>query len=561
MKMNNDLLQIVRKIKIPKRILTVGLMLSIAFAVSAVITPLIIKNFIDDVTYNNEVNSQLLYALIGLFLIQGLLNGLSTYILSLLCETMIYRLRLQLWSKILTLPLRFFNDNRPGELVSRLIGDIEEINMFLTEQVPKLLTNVVLIIGSLIALSLISFHMVLFIVIALALFLCVIVPFSKKMQTISYDFRLNVARLSAYFLRIIENIEVVKVYKTEEKEVDNGKKTLHSIFNLGMKEAKVYAFLEPLVMILSIILLTAVMGYGSYLISQETLTFGGFLAAFLILFQLFSPLRAFSSIWVSYRTAAGASVFIHSIFSFKSEVTEELAQGPKQDAVEIRNLTFSYKETPVLKKVNIELKHGEVVAVVGPSGSGKSTLLKLLLGLYSPDSGSILYNGERVSHSAFYKSKIGYIPQDSLLFDASVETNVFYGNETKSSDAFLTLLHQNFMNFDYESLKDEFAPNLSGGQKQRVNILRALSKEREIIYLDEPTSNLDSESEAILQKYLHRNVENKIVVIIAHRLSTIINADRIIFLDNGQVTGEGTHHTLYNTHQKYRSYVDFQVLQ
>lgn len=148
--------------------------------------------------------------------------------------------------------------------------------MFLTEQVPKLLTNVVLIIGSLIALSLISYHMVLFIVIALALFLCVIVPFSKKMQTISYDFRLNVARLSAYFLRIIENIEVVKVYKTEKKEVDNGKKTLHSIFKLGMKEAKVYAFLEPLVMILSIILLTAVMGYGSLLISQGTLTFGGF---------------------------------------------------------------------------------------------------------------------------------------------------------------------------------------------------------------------------------------------------------------------------------------------
>ncbi len=106
--MNNDLMQIVRKIKIPKRILTVGLVLSIAFAVSAVITPLIIKNFIDDVTYSNEVNSQLLYALIGLFLIQGLLNGLSTYILSLLCETMIYRLRLQVWSKILTLPLRFF---------------------------------------------------------------------------------------------------------------------------------------------------------------------------------------------------------------------------------------------------------------------------------------------------------------------------------------------------------------------------------------------------------------------------------------------------------------------
>lgn len=535
---------------------------SVVFAILAIATPLVIKSIVDSFTSYENFNYNLIVLLIIFFLMQGLFNGFSIYILSLLCETMIYRLRLQLWNKLLTMPLTFFDSSKPGELVSRLIGDIEEINIFLTEEVPKLITNIVLILGSLIALSIISFQMVVFIIIALVIFIGFIGPFSKKMQSISFEFREKVAQISSYFLRTLENIEVVKVYRTESKEVENGEKALSSIFKVGMKEAKVYAFLEPIVMILSIMLLSSILGYGSILISRGELTFGGFLAAFLILFQLFGPIRDFSGTWISYRVATGASIYVASIFSFKDKKIQKIASPyDDRDGIHVINAGFAYDDNPVLENINLDFNFGEVIAIVGPSGGGKSTLLKLLLGLYLPDYGSINYKGENVAASELYKNDISYIPQNDMLFDFNVKYNVFYGDNKNTSFIFSELLNNNFLNFNYSSLKDKFTSTLSGGQKQRVSILRALSKERNIIFLDEPTSNLDSESEAILQKHLHESHKDKIIVIVAHRLSTIINADRIIFLDNGRITGENSHEELYNNHEKYRRYVDFQVLQ
>lgn len=536
--------------------------LSVVFALLAIATPLVIKNIVDSFTYHEKFNYNLILVLVIFFLMQGLFNGLSTYILSLLCETMVYELRLQLWNKLLTMPLTFFNSSKPGELVSRLIGDIEEINVFLTEEIPKLITNIVLILGSLIALSLISFHMVVFIIIALVIFLGFIGPFSKKMQSISFQIRKEVAQISSYFLNTLENIEIVKVYRTECKENENGKKALTSIFKVGMKEARVYAFLEPIVMLLSIMLLSTIIGYGSLLISKGELTFGGFLAAFLILFQLFGRIRDFSGTWISYRYATGASIYLASIFSYEDKRIERISvTSDDRSGINIINAGFAYDNNPVLENINLNFNYGEVVAIVGPSGSGKSTLLKLLLGLYQPDYGSIVYKGENVSESEIYKKDISYIPQDDMLFDLNVKYNVFYGNKSGASIDFLELINNNFLNFNYSSLQDKYVSTLSGGQKQRVSILRALSKERNIIFLDEPTSNLDSESEAILQRHLHEKHEDKIIVIVAHRLSTIINADRIIFLDNGKITGENSHEELYKNHEKYRRYVDFQIFQ
>ena len=283
--------------------------------------------------------------------------------------------------------------------------------------------------------------------------------------------------------------------------------------------------------------------------------------------QLSMPLTNLSTLFNDYQKAVGGSQRIYEIMKEKKENYNLCTSTkPFEDGDLIfKNVSFKYKNLWILKNLNLYIEKGTTVALVGPSGSGKTTILNLISRIYSINQGNITINNKSIYDIDLtsLRKNIGYAMQDNNLISGSIEHNLMYGTNKKINYSELIEYTQmtNCHNFiqqlqkDYKTVVEENGKNLSGGERQRINITRNFIKNPNILLLDEITSNLDSNSELKIQRALNHLMKNKTILISAHRLSTIKSADKIIFLDNGVITGEGTHETLLNTHDKYRNFV------
>ncbi|EPC7211892.1 ABC transporter ATP-binding protein [Staphylococcus pseudintermedius] len=571
MKARNPLVFLLKKISWPVGLIIVAVTIASIGSLTGLLVPLFTGQVVDKFNFES-ISPVFIIALVAVFLVNAVLSGFGYYLLNKIGEKIIYAIRSVLWEHIIHLKMPFFDKNESGQLMSRLTDDTKVINDFISQKLPGFFPAVITLIGSLIMLFVLDWQMTLLTFITIPIFILVIVPLGKIMQKISTNTQTEIANFSGLLGRVLTEMRLVKVANTEKLELDKAHSNLKTIYNLGLKQAKIAAVVQPISGIIMLITIGIILGFGGMRIASGAISAGTLVAMIFYVLNLSIPLINLSTLVTDYKKAVGASQRIYEILH---EPLENIAAPNLQDEIPTGDLKFDhvyfgYDDTPVLKDVSFNVLRGEVTAFVGPSGSGKSTLFSLIERMYEIDQGGIYYDGTSIDALSLtdWRRKIGYVMQSNAMMNGTIRDNILYGVDREVPEeelihyAKLANCHEFIMEFEqgYDTIVGERGLKLSGGQRQRIDIARSFVKNPDILLLDEATANLDSESERKIQEALDILMENRTTIVIAHRLSTIKKAGQIIFLDHGEVTGRGRHEELMQTHAMYQQFVETQNL-
>ena len=573
MKQQNPLFFLFKRLSWPYGLIIAAVIITSLGSLSGLLVPLFTGRIVDKFSVSS-INWGMIGIFGAIFLVNALLSGVGLYLLSKIGEKIIYAIRSILWEHIIQLKMPFFDKNESGQLMSRLTDDTKVINEFISQKLPNLLPSVLTLIGSLIMLFIMDWKLTLLTFITIPIFVFIMIPLGRVMQKISTNTQSEIANFSGLLGRVLTEMRLVKVSNTERLELDNAHVNLKKIYNLGLKQAKISAIVQPISGVVMLLTIAIILGFGALEIGTGAITPGTLIAMIFYVIQLSMPLINLSTLVTDYKRAVGASQRIHEIMQEPIEPTEALSES-KDEIVEdgelsFENVGFKYDVKKILNDVTFNIPQGKVSAFVGPSGSGKSTIFNLIERMYDIENGDIKYNHRSIYDIPLskWRNKIGYVMQSNSMMSGSIRDNILYGINRKVTDdelieyAKLANCHEFIMQFDegYDTMVGERGLKLSGGQRQRIDIARSFVKNPDILLLDEATANLDSESEVKIQEALETLMEGRTTVVIAHRLSTIKKAGQIIFIDKGQVTGKGTHGELMASHEKYKNFVTSQKL-
>lgn len=573
MKGQNPLFFLFKRLSWPYGLIIAAVIISSLGSISGLLIPLFTGRLVDKFS-TSTINWNIVLLFAGIFIANALLSGIGIYLLSKIGEKMIYDIRSILWEHIIKLKMPFFDKNESGQLMSRLTDDTKVINEFISQKLPQLLPAVITLIGSIVMLFIMDWQMALLTFIAIPIFMAIMIPLGRKMQKISMNTQTEIANFSGLLGRVLTEMRLVKVSNTERQELNNAHSNLREIYNLGLRQAKITAVIQPISSVIMLLMIAVILGFGAIRIATGAITAGALIAMIFYVMQLSMPLMNLSTLVTDYKKAVGASSRIFEIMQEPIEPMEDLQ--PIEDIsindgeLSFENVDFKYDIKTILSNVSFLIPQGEVSAFVGPSGSGKSTIFNLIERMYDIESGDIKYGTQSIYDVPItnWRNKIGYVMQSNSMMSGTIRDNILYGINREVSDeelvkyAKLANCHDFIMQFDdgYDTLVGERGLKLSGGQRQRIDIARSFVKNPDILLLDEATANLDSESEQKIQEALEILMEGRTTIVIAHRLSTIKKAGKIIFLDQGKVTGEGTHAELMQNHEKYHQFVTTQNL-
>lgn len=573
MKQHNPLFFLFKRLSWPYGLIITAVIISSLGSLSGLLIPLFTGRLVDKFSTNN-INWNIVVLFASIFIINALLSGLGIYLLSKIGEKMIYGIRSLLWEHMIKLKMPFFDKNESGQLMSRLTDDTKVINDFISQKLPQLLPAIITLIGSIIMLFIMDWQMTLLTFIAIPIFMGIMIPLGRRMQKISKHTQAEIANFSGLLGRVLTEMRLVKISNTEQKELNNAHYNLNEIYKLGLRQAKIVAIIQPISSVIMLLMIAIILGFGAIRIATGAITAGALIAMIFYVMQLSMPLMNLSTLVTDYKKAVGASQRIYEIMQEPVEPMEQLKPianiNIENGALEFNNVEFKYDVKTILDHVSFRIPQGDISAFVGPSGSGKSTIFNLIERMYDIDNGDITYGNESIYDIPItnWRSKIGYVMQSNSMMTGTIRDNILYGiNRTVSDEelikyAKLANCHDFIMQFDegYDTLVGERGLKLSGGQRQRIDIARSFVKNPDILLLDEATANLDSESEQKIQEALEVLMKGRTTIVIAHRLSTIKKAGQIIFIDQGRVTGEGTHDELMKYHEKYHQFVTTQNL-
>ena len=573
MKQHNPLFFLFKRLSWPYGLIITAVIISSLGSLSGLLIPLFTGRLVDKFSTNN-INWNIVVLFASIFIINALLSGLGIYLLSKIGEKMIYGIRSLLWEHMIKLKMPFFDKNESGQLMSRLTDDTKVINDFISQKLPQLLPAIITLIGSIIMLFIMDWQMTLLTFIAIPIFMGIMIPLGRRMQKISKHTQAEIANFSGLLGRVLTEMRLVKISNTEQKELNNTHYNLNEIYKLGLRQAKIVAIIQPISSVIMLLMIAIILGFGAIRIATGAITAGALIAMIFYVMQLSMPLMNLSTLVTDYKKAVGASQRIYEIMQEPVEPMEQLNPianiNIENGALEFNNVEFKYDVKTILDHISFRIPQGDISAFVGPSGSGKSTIFNLIERMYDIDNGDITYGNESIYDIPItnWRSKIGYVMQSNSMMTGTIRDNILYGiNRTVSDEelikyAKLANCHDFIMQFDegYDTLVGERGLKLSGGQRQRIDIARSFVKNPDILLLDEATANLDSESEQKIQEALEVLMKGRTTIVIAHRLSTIKKAGQIIFIDQGRVTGEGTHDELMKYHEKYHQFVTTQNL-
>lgn len=573
MKQHNPLFFLFKRLSWPYGLIITAVIISSLGSLSGLLIPLFTGRLVDKFSTNN-INWNIVVLFASIFIINALLSGLGIYLLSKIGEKMIYGIRSLLWEHMIKLKMPFFDKNESGQLMSRLTDDTKVINDFISQKLPQLLPAIITLIGSIIMLFIMDWQMTLLTFITIPIFMGIMIPLGRRMQKISKHTQAEIANFSGLLGRVLTEMRLVKISNTEQKELNNAHYNLNEIYKLGLRQAKIVAIIQPISSVIMLLMIAIILGFGAIRIATGAITAGALIAMIFYVMQLSMPLMNLSTLVTDYKKAVGASQRIYEIMQEPVEPMEQLKPianiNIENGALEFNNVEFKYDVKTILDHVSFRIPQGDISAFVGPSGSGKSTIFNLIERMYDIDNGDITYGNESIYDIPItnWRSKIGYVMQSNSMMTGTIRDNILYGINRNVSDeelikyAKLANCHDFIMQFDegYDTLVGERGLKLSGGQRQRIDIARSFVKNPDILLLDEATANLDSESEQKIQEALEVLMKGRTTIVIAHRLSTIKKAGQIIFIDQGRVTGEGTHDELMKYHEKYHQFVTTQNL-
>ncbi|KYD27683.1 hypothetical protein B4110_0305 [Parageobacillus toebii] len=563
--------ELIKSTNPPKWIFATAITLSLIETGVGLIVPWFTKSLVDQIAAST-VEPSIIILLAASFILQTITSGFSYYFLTYIGEYVVAAIRKKVWNQVLLLPISFFDNHQSGETMSRITQDTNTVKMLITQHLVTFLTGLISVGGAVSILLIIDWKMTLMMVTAVPVSLLILWPLGQKMYKISKATQDEMASFSANLGRVLSDIRLVKAYCAEKEEQKNGELGILHLFQFGLKEARIQAVISPFMTFVMMLVLVILIGYGGVRVASGTLSSGSLVAIIIYMVQIVVPFSQMAAFFTSFQKAMGATERIQRILSLEREPSGSLPAVPnhKQD-IHFRNVSFSYKKKgePVLKQITLTIPSGKTTAIVGPSGAGKTTLFALLERFYTPDEGEILFGETNIEDFDLYswRSQIGYVSQESPMMSGTIRDNICYGLNRDVSDEEIERAAKlaNAAEFierlpnRYLTEVGERGIKLSGGQRQRIAIARALIRNPKILLLDEATSNLDSSSEVLVQKALQRLMEGRTTLVIAHRLSTIINADQIVVLENGTITGVGTHSELLQTHPLYRELAEQQL--
>lgn len=388
-------------------------------------------------------------------------------------------------------------------------------------------------------------------------------PMGAKTYKISKQTQDGMASFSADLGRVLGEVRLVKAYSGEELEKQKGISAIRHLFGLGLKEAKIQAIVTPFMTTIMMIVLVILIGYGGVRVSAGDLSAGTLVAIIIYVFQIIVPFTQLASFFTAFQKAMGATGRIQDLLKLDQEEKGTHETAVLQKELSFENISFGYsKDKPILSGITFTLQPNQSIALVGPSGGGKTTIFSLIERFYQPVSGTIKIGDKDIRSLDLrsWRKQIGYVSQDSPVMSGSIRDNICYGLEREVSDeevaqaaikanadAFIRKMPDG-----YDTEVGERGVKLSGGQRQRIAIARAILKNPSLLLLDEATSNLDSESEVLVQQALKNLMKGRTTFIIAHRLSTVVDADQILVLENGRLSGRGTHEELLACNPLYR---------
>ncbi|MFW5982201.1 MAG: ABC transporter ATP-binding protein, partial [Halanaerobiaceae bacterium] len=523
------------------------------------IPPALVRYGIDNYISASKVDFLWLIGLlmIGLTILQGLIDYIKQYISEYISQNIIHDIRSQLYAHLNKLSFSFFDNSKLGDIMSRVTADADLLRQFLSNAIVYIASNLLIILGIFIIMLSWNYRLALLYLLMLPLMVFGMYQYSTKVRPIYKQLRKKFADLNAVIQEDIRGIEVIKLFGREKEEKEEFKKANKQYADFNIHVAKVFAFWMPYVNFFMGAGTALIVWYGGRLVINGLISIGTLAGFTAYIAMLLRPIRQ-TGMMINFSNQAAASAErIFQILDLKSEIedTSDAIDIPALEGrVEFKDVFFSYQEgQEVLKNINFQVEAGQTIAIVGPTGAGKSTLVHLLPRFYNPDQGQITIDGYDISKVRVesLRKQIGIVLQDSFLFAASIKENISYGRPDASMDEIIEVAKiariDDFIQslpLGYETPVGERGVSLSGGQKQRLAMARVLLTDPALLILDEPTSNIDVETEAEMEQALASVIKGRTTFIIAHRLWTVKNADRILVLKDGQIIEEGTHQEL-----------------
>jgi len=492
-----------------------------------------------------------LILLVAVTIVKAAAEYSSVNMISYLGQAVVRDLRNDVFEKIICQPLRFFHFNPTGELISRVSADVERIQTAASETLAEFLKQGAILIFLLVAIFAIDWKLAAASIVLAPLVFYPAVWFGKKLRLLSKSNQQEMAEMANILYETITGNRIVKAFSMEQAETSKFRKLTQRIFALNLRQKMTHTLSSPLMEVVGILVIAGFLLYARAQIASQRMTAGLFVAFVIALIKLYDPVRRMSGINNSFQQAFGASGRVFEILCIAAEqdTGHEVVRG-FTDCIVFDNVFFGYDtDESVLNGISFTVRRGEVVAIVGPSGAGKTTLVNLLPRFYDVTAGRILIDGKNIRDLKLdsLRNRIAMVTQDVILFNDTVRANIAYGDPAAGDDAVRSAakaaLVDDFVS-DYGARIGERGLRLSGGERQRVSIARALLKNAPILILDEATSSLDTESEALVQQALQNLMEGRTTIVIAHRLSTVRRADRILVLADGRIRESGTHEEL-----------------
>ena len=557
-----------------RKIVSLGLFLIIVRSLTGLVLPYASKNLIDEVIPSKDTNAlmMLLIVVCAALLFQSISSFSLTRLLSVEAQHLISILRAKVQQKLLKLPISFFDNNKSGALVSRVMTDVEGVRNLVGTGLVQLIGGSITAVISLVILIQINAQMTLFVLVPVAIFAVIALKAFGYIRPIFRARGKINAEVTGRLTETLNGIRVIKGFNAEEQEQLVFEKGVDDLFQNVKKSLTATALMTSSSTFLLGLASASIMGMGGYFIMQETMTYGEFVSFTLFLGFMIAPIVQMSNIG-SQLTEAFAGL----------DRTQELMAVAEENDLEIRTktlnaiegnvsfkkITFSYDDkTEVLHNISFEAPKGSVTALVGSSGSGKTTIAGLATAFLNPGSGQVLIDGVDLSQVDLksLRSQLGVVLQDDFLYEGTIRENILFPRPDATEKELLEAVNGAYVNeftdrFDdgLDTLIGERGVKLSGGQRQRISIARALLAKPKIVILDEATSNLDTQSEAFIQKSLAVLMQDRTTFVIAHRLSTIQKADQILVIEDGNIVERGKHEELIAANGRYYELYTYQT--